>query len=377
MDESIERLARSAAADPEDQAAARRLDAALIRIDRRADVTERFRFKFQCARQWLDLAGTDRPGVKFCDGCQREVHAVSNVAALREAVSHGRCVAFPASQLASAFEGLSREKRLHSAKEVGSACVVGGGALPDVVAPEILELISRSVAERYRVAPVARRAGKLILAAARPDAVPLDDLRFATGQDVELVPASAAEVDALIARMPEFEDVLMGDICVDEPPPPSAAEVRRVARLQCAEGRKLALEGDAAGARAALERAVRADVNYPHAVLWLAALFGDLTPLQAFVADTRWPAPIARVLSRSARATDALAETERQPDAQLRRERLTELFGFLGAALDTRGATAEAQRLYERCVQQDVRNFVEFEWASARLAQAGPAPWVS
>lgn len=371
------RLARAASSDPSDEAAARRLDAALVRAGRAADTSERFRFKFQCSRQWTELTRTERPGVKRCDDCHREVHAVQDLPALREAVSQGECVAFPASRLGHVFEGLATDGRLHSAREAKPPCVVPGGQVPE---RSFASSLPRSMAESLRAAPVGERGEALLFAVVRDAPALLNQLSLATGREVETVLVTEEELAKLIESMPSelvYDELLMGAIMVDSPPELPAASPRESAQRLAAEGRDLAA-WNAVASRSAFEQALEADPTYSYAALWLAALFQLPGPLLEHAKGEAWPAPIARCLLRETSARELLALARSTRDEKERRQRLCEAYGYLGAALETRGLGREARGCYRSCVEQGVTEYVEHDWATERLAAPeGRAPWLA
>ena len=51
-------------------------------------------FSFLCSKTWAELRPTFTPGVRFCDGCRRDVFLIVNRAQLEEARALGRCVAW-------------------------------------------------------------------------------------------------------------------------------------------------------------------------------------------------------------------------------------------------------------------------------------------
>jgi hypothetical protein len=202
MDENLETLARQASADPTDEAAARRYDAALTRGGRGAEVRERFRMKFECPLQWMDMERTGAPGVKFCESCKREVHAVHDEAELTKHVSQGHCVAFPTSKLRHAFEGLTRDARLHSAEESAAPCVVPGWKMPPDLPEDVLQVFSQVLARTLGATPIAVRGGKLVLGVMNEDQETFEDARLLTGYDVVTAFISREEFESLVPRLP-------------------------------------------------------------------------------------------------------------------------------------------------------------------------------
>lgn len=87
--------------DPELSSVARRLSALVSLTDAswRALVAEpvlencRVRFSVSCPMQWEALRGTDVPGVRHCDACDRRVYYCSTVRDLQHHALRGNCVA--------------------------------------------------------------------------------------------------------------------------------------------------------------------------------------------------------------------------------------------------------------------------------------------
>ncbi len=160
--------------------------------------------KFECPLQWTDFKRTGTPGVKFCESCEREVHAVEDEESLRERVSQGHCVSFPTSKLAHVFSGLTHDARFHSAKEEATPCVVPGGAVPDEIPLEgIWARLSQRVARSLGAVPIGVREETVVVAVVSEHAPFLDDLRFMTGREVRTALVSAEDFEKLVALLPE------------------------------------------------------------------------------------------------------------------------------------------------------------------------------
>jgi hypothetical protein len=407
VDEELKKLTRAARADPADEAAARHLDAALHRAGRDDEVADRFRFKFQCPKSWNDLEPRAF-GVRFCESCQREVHWVHDAPSLTAEVKRGNCVAFAESALGQAFEGLSRAPGLHSAKETRSPCVVTGGKAPPATPAAVRELMPSHMVHAFRAVPVTRRAGRLIVAAAEDlPAFALEQLARESGLEVEVVLVTSAEIETLLRSYPaEEEHVLMGAIAFHDDPMPEEAREHRakhdfakaayfigkrikerdrlsvddVRQLSLARCHALALAGGAAHAAAArreLSLIAGPHRNWPDPALWLAAIFDDRERLGAFSSATDWTARLVRCLARETTAQSLLSSIRADPRATARREHLARTFALLGASLETRGAGKEALECYRSCAEHAQPDSHELEWASARLAVGGPAPWLT
>jgi hypothetical protein len=207
MDEKLERLAREAATDPTDEAAARRLDSALARAGREEELRERYRFKFECPLRWQDLSVSESGRTRYCHECKQRVFAVQDLAELREHVRKGHCVGVPSSLLALAFSELPKERSLHSATDPEAPCVVPGGALPlpQTIPEGVQRLLRREEAERLRAVPIAIRDGTTVLATAKqtPRQARIVAVRF---RRVETVLVAEDELAALIAAIPDFPE---------------------------------------------------------------------------------------------------------------------------------------------------------------------------
>jgi uncharacterized protein (TIGR02996 family) len=51
------------------------------------------RFDYLCDRRWEDLQATENQAVRFCDGCQQNVHYCDMIMEARDHAQHGRCIA--------------------------------------------------------------------------------------------------------------------------------------------------------------------------------------------------------------------------------------------------------------------------------------------
>ena len=204
MDQDLEQLARNAASDPTDEAAARRYDTALARGGRPDEVRRRFRMKFECPLQWTDFKRTGTPGIKFCESCQREVHAVEDEESLREKVDKGHCVSFPTAKLAHVFSGLATDARFHSASEETTPCVVPGGKVPDEIPTAALRIpLSRAMARNLGAVPIGFHEKTLVVAVTSEHAQFLEDVRFLSGREVKTTLVTEDDFEKLVAKLPE------------------------------------------------------------------------------------------------------------------------------------------------------------------------------
>src|SRR5207237_273869 len=77
------------------------------------------------------------------------------------------------------------------------------------VDPSCTALIPEAVARRYRALPIAARDGRLLVAMSDPANVyALDDIRTITGQEVEPLVATAADVTAAIRKYSEADSAV-------------------------------------------------------------------------------------------------------------------------------------------------------------------------
>ena len=51
------------------------------------------RFEFVCDRRWEDLRATDDGAVRYCEGCEQNVHYCDTITAARDHAGQGHCVA--------------------------------------------------------------------------------------------------------------------------------------------------------------------------------------------------------------------------------------------------------------------------------------------
>lgn len=52
------------------------------------------RFAFKCDKKWNDLIETEDSDIRFCNGCEKEVHFCADDDELARSVKLNRCVAF-------------------------------------------------------------------------------------------------------------------------------------------------------------------------------------------------------------------------------------------------------------------------------------------
>jgi len=197
MDQELRTLARAADADPTDEAAARRYDAALLQLGKREQVQERLRWKFQCPLKWTDMAATADPAIRHCGSCDRDVHAARDEKELRAHVLQGRCVAFPEALQRQAFEGFEDEKKLHSAKDPARPCVVLGGAAPVEIPLDALNSLAEGHVYRSHIVPVEVRGSRVVVAVSPQRLWRLDRMRRDAGRELEATLVSEEELGRL------------------------------------------------------------------------------------------------------------------------------------------------------------------------------------
>lgn len=105
--------------------------------------------------------------------------------------------------------------------------------------PDVLKLISKEVAQKHQVIPVNRAGASLILAMSDPSNIfAIDDIKFVTGYNVEVVVASEQAIREAIERYyaekgPSYEDVMEGfddaDLVVDEDDSTNIVDLERSA----------------------------------------------------------------------------------------------------------------------------------------------------
>src|SRR5437763_10841192 len=87
------------------------------------------------------------------------------------------------------------------------------------ISPDVLQLVPAELAKRHQLLPVNRAGATLIVAMSDPSNIyAIDDLKFRTGLNIEVVVASEVAIDEAIQRYYEtsvtYDDVL-GDIDAD------------------------------------------------------------------------------------------------------------------------------------------------------------------
>jgi uncharacterized protein (TIGR02996 family) len=59
----------------------------------KVELCQRLQFEFLCPKQWDKLQATDDPKVRYCDGCQKNVHYCHTIDEAREHAWRRECVA--------------------------------------------------------------------------------------------------------------------------------------------------------------------------------------------------------------------------------------------------------------------------------------------
>ncbi|MBL4845436.1 MAG: hypothetical protein JKY65_07920 [Planctomycetes bacterium] len=219
MDQDLNKLEREAIANPGDAEAANKLDRALLRAGREEQATKRYWFKFRCPLRFDDLDLRDDPLLRDCERCAKSVHLVRSPAELANRVAAGDCVAFARDSLVAAYVELARDERIHSAEESTRPCVQDADVrfveLEGLtVSPEALRWLPSDFAHTYQVVPISwdeeRSVLEIACAQLRSARVTLEDLRFMTEVDVQLVLADPEAVAQAVELLYPFG--LVGDI---------------------------------------------------------------------------------------------------------------------------------------------------------------------
>lgn len=229
MDDDVQRLRREAAARPEDEAAARRLDRALERAGERAELGRRYRMKFECPLRFEQLDPTSDPLERACGQCLKTVRHVRTCDELSAQVAKGGCVAVARSLLDQAGAALAAGGRLHSASDVDRPCVVPTDlAFVDLdaepPAPEALAELSPELIRSFRAIPVALAGDELRVAVMSWSDLSetLSELRRLTGREVSPVLAAADAFARALERVaPYVEEELLTGLMVEDPFVPS------------------------------------------------------------------------------------------------------------------------------------------------------------
>lgn len=160
----------------------------------RLDGGGRYQVGFRCPKKWDELKLTGSESVRFCDGCKRDVHFVTDEAALRECVKKNECVAIVGELVDELTD---------------APCVEGPVFEQPCVVARARPRIPEGFRGRVTMLPTFRRDGE----PARPEGVPITP-----GSSVVVPPRPPASENF---RMPE----MLGRVTIDEPlEPPGPPE---------------------------------------------------------------------------------------------------------------------------------------------------------
>jgi hypothetical protein len=124
VDETLAKLKRAVEANPSDVEAFQAYEAALTRAGHDDEVTDLYRFKFQCAETWDAMTPVEgEPNARRCAKCDRNVYHVTSPAELGVRVDQGDCVSFWGTQ-AQYLRFMVERPDVHPAQEAGSVCLV-------------------------------------------------------------------------------------------------------------------------------------------------------------------------------------------------------------------------------------------------------------
>lgn len=208
MDEGIQRLAREASTRRGDVAAARRLELALARGGRRAELQQLYHAKFLCPFRFEELTPSEDPLRRSCGGCGRRVRFAPTWVELGRRAVEGLCVAFERRLLRDALELLIEHPDLHTAFEPRRPCLVPtdlrfvllDGFEPD---PAVWRVLDPDVARHYFVFPLLVTDDEVVVAIGDPSAEAiLRDLSLHTGRTVRPVLAPRDAIERAVRRAP-------------------------------------------------------------------------------------------------------------------------------------------------------------------------------
>jgi type IV pilus assembly protein PilB len=163
----------------------------------------RLRFQFKCPKDWDALQETAEVGVRFCGECHKQVYLCQSKQEAAQHAMAGHCVALPAGFVSLKDFQLQGHELDMSLFE---------------------RFVPLEVAVRYGVVPL-RQDGTLLIVAMSDPSIPyaLDDVKFVSGCDVEVVLASRQSIREALERAQSEHSrrlqVEMGAICCQEPEP--------------------------------------------------------------------------------------------------------------------------------------------------------------
>jgi len=131
-----------------------------------------------------------------------------------------------------------------------------------------------------------------------------------------------------------------------------------------------AAQGRTDEARGAFEAVRLRDPGGAYWPLWVVALGGPPSVVDAASVGEAWPAPVARVLGGHL-ALAAASHALEPLGPRVRGRRRCELFAFAGAAHERAGRVAEARAAYETAVAQGMPDSWQYTWAVVRLRALG------
>lgn len=174
------------------------------------------RFRFQCPKQWEALQETGEAGVRSCSQCQKQVYLCQSRKEVTQHARQGHCIAVPR-WVTSPQDFPDDPERLQAlAREYGMSTIDLRGRELD---PHLFLFLPRELARKYPAVPVSRTGTLLTVAISDPTNIStLDELRFLTNNQVELVLASPRDIEEALARAGSDDpgDVTMGEPLVDD-----------------------------------------------------------------------------------------------------------------------------------------------------------------
>jgi hypothetical protein len=182
------------------------------------------RFQFQCPKQWDALQATPEAGVRSCDQCQKRVYLCESAQEATRHARKGHCIAVPrwlASPKGSPEDTAWVQSLAHQ------------HGVPHVhlrdydLDPAILRLVPLDVARKHNLIPISLAGSSLIVAMSDPaNPWAIDDVKFLTGYDVEVVVASRWDIDEALDRdgRNDSSGMMLGVLIEEEEPEPDLLE---------------------------------------------------------------------------------------------------------------------------------------------------------
>jgi type IV pilus assembly protein PilB len=138
------------------------------------------RFQFKCPNQWDALQETAESGVRLCGECHKQVYLCQSTQEAAEHARAGHCIAAPVGLVSP-----------------GAPTLQPQGLELD---PELLKLVPKDIATKHGLVPVGRSGSTLTVAMSELKLFAVDDVKFLTGYNVEVMLASKQDIQEALER---------------------------------------------------------------------------------------------------------------------------------------------------------------------------------